>query len=113
MLFDYDTIRIATIGNSSKMQIWRVVGEGHMWTVLLKTGLTLLAVTIRVNHAANCSNVAGLELGDCGADLSDTANDLASRNARIHSWHSSTPLTTNGMEVRVAYAAEKDFNLNV
>jgi hypothetical protein len=65
MLFDYDTIRIAAIGNSSKVNIWRIVGEGHMWTVLLKTGLAFWAVTIGVNHAADCSNVAGLELSDC------------------------------------------------
>jgi hypothetical protein len=113
MLFDYDTIRIAAIGNSSKVNIWRIVGEGHMRTVLLKTGLALGAVTIGVNHAADCRNIAGFKLADCRADLGDTANDLVSRNARIDSWHSSTPLTTNGVEVRVAYAAEKDFDLNI
>src|SRR5919199_965931 len=113
MLFDYDTIRIAAIGNSSKVNIWRIVGEGHMRTVLLKTGLALGAVTIGVNHAADCRNIAGFKLADCRADLGDTANDLVSRNARIDSWHSSTPLATNGVEVRVTYAAEKDLDLNV
>src|SRR4051794_5093589 len=109
MIFDYNTVRIAAIGDASKVHIWRGVGEGHMRTILLKTSLTLLAVTIRVNHAAYRSNIAGLELGDCGADLNDMAYDLMSRNTRIDSWHS-TPLTTNGMKIRVAYTAEKDFD---
>ena len=112
MLFDYNTVRIAAIGYASKVNIWRVVGEGHVRTELLKTGLALRAVAIGVNQAADCSNVAGLEPGDCGADLSETANDLVSRNTWIDSRHS-TPLTTNGMEVRVADTAEKDFDLNV
>jgi hypothetical protein len=83
-----------------------------MRTILLKTSLALGAVTIRVNHAADCSNIAGLELGDCGADLSDTTNDLMPRNTWIDSWYL-TPLATNGVEVRVAYTAEKDFDLNI
>src|SRR5437764_15194075 len=106
MLFDYNTVRIAAIGNSSKVHIWRVVGEGHMRTVLLKTGPTLLAVTIRVNHAADCRNIAGFKLADRGADLGDTANNFMSRNTRLYCRHSSTPLTANGVEVRMAYTAE-------
>jgi hypothetical protein len=111
VIFDYNTFRVATIGDASKVHIRRVVGEGHMRTILLKTSLTLLAVAIRVNHAAYCSNVSKLELGYCRANLGDTANDLMSRNTWIDSWH--TPLTTDGMEIRVTDTAEKDFDLNV
>ena len=81
MLFDYNTVRITAIGDTSKMHVWRVEGEGRVRTKLLKTGLTLGAVTVRVNQAADCSNVAGLEFGDCRADLGDTADDLMSGNA--------------------------------
>jgi hypothetical protein len=112
MLFDYNTVRIAAIGYASKVNIWRVVGEGHVRTELLKTGLALRAVAIGVNQAADCSNVAGLELGDCGADFGDAADDLMSWNAWIDSRHRA-PLTTDLVEVRVADTAEKDFNLNV
>jgi hypothetical protein len=87
VLFDYNTIGIATVGNASKVHIRRVVGQCHMRAELLKTGLALLAVTIRVNQAAYCGNVARLELGDCGANLGDTANDLMSRNTWIDSGH--------------------------
>src|ERR687885_302578 len=101
MIFDYNTVRIATIGYTSKMYVRRVIGEGPVRTILLKTSLTLLAATVRVNQATYCSNVAGLELGDCRADLSDTADDLMSGNAWIDSRHS-TPLATDSVEVRVA-----------
>ena len=112
MLFDYNTVGIAAIGDASKVHVWRVVGEGHMRAELLETSLALVAVAVGVNQAADCSNVAGLELGDCGADLGDTADDLMSRNAWIDSGHR-TPLVTDLVEVRVADTAEKDFDLNV
>jgi hypothetical protein len=112
MLFDYNTVRIAAIGDASKVHIWRVVGEGHMWTILLETGLAVETVAIGVNQAAYCSNVAGLELGDFRADLSYTADDLMSGSAWIDSRHSA-PLATDGVEVRVADTAEKDLDLNV
>jgi hypothetical protein len=104
VIFDYNTVRIATIGDASKVHIWRVIGGGHVWTVLLKIGLALLA--------ADCSNIARLEFGDCRTDLGDTANDLMTRNARIDSGDR-TPLVTNGVEIGVADTTEKDFDLNV
>ena len=112
MLFDYDTVRIAAIGDASKVCVWRVIGEGHVRAELLESTLALEAVTVGVNHAADCSNVAWLEFGDCRADLSDTADDLMSRNAWVDSGHR-TPFATDLVEVRVADTAEKDFNLNV
>jgi hypothetical protein len=60
----------------------------------------------------NVPKVAWFELGDCGADLGDTTNDLMSWNTWIDSGHPA-PLVTDLMEVRVADTAEKDFNLNV
>jgi len=81
-------------------------------TELLKAGLALAAVAVGVNQTADCSKVAGLELGDCGTDLGDTTDNLMSGNAWIDSRHR-TPLATDGVEVRVAYTTEKDFDLNV
>ena len=112
VVFDDNTVRIAAIGDSSEVHVWRVVGEGHMRAELLETGLTLVAVAVGVNQAADCSKVAGLEVGDCGADVGDTANDLVSRNAWIDSGHH-TPLVTDLVEVRVTDTTEKDFDLNV
>ena len=94
------------------MHVWRVVGESHMSAELLETGSALGAVAVEVNRAADCDMVAGLELGDCGANLGDTADNLMSGNARIDRVRSA-PLVTDLVEIRVAYATEKDFNLNV
>jgi hypothetical protein len=112
VIFDYNTVRIAAIGDASKVNVWRVIGGGHVRTELLETRLTLLAVAVGINHAADCGNIARLEFGDCRTDLGDTANDLMTRNAWIDSGHR-TPLVTNSVEVRVADTAEKDFDLNV
>ena len=98
MLFDDNTVGIASIGDTSKVHIWSVVGEGHVRTELLETGLTLLAVAVGVNQAADCSKVAGLEVGDCGAYVGHTADDLMSGNAWIDSGHR-TPLVTDLVEV--------------
>jgi hypothetical protein len=80
--------------------------------VLLKTVPALRAVAVGVNQAAYCSNIAGLKLGDCGADLGDTTDDLVSWNAWIDSGHRA-PLVTDLVEVRMTDTAEKDFDLNV
>jgi hypothetical protein len=112
VLFDDNTVRIAAICHASNVHIRRVIGGGHMRAELLETGLALMAVTVGVNQAADSSKVAGLELGDCGADLGDTADDLVSGNAWIDSGHPA-PLVTDLVEVRVADTAEKDFDLNV
>ena len=112
MLFDDNTVGIAAIGDASKVHVWSVIGEGHVRAELLETGLTLVAVAVGVNQAADCSKVAGLEVGDCGADVGNTADDLMSGNAWIDSGHR-TPLITDLVEVRVADTAEKDFDLNV
>jgi hypothetical protein len=112
VIFDYNTVRIATIGDASKVHIWRVIGGDHVRTVLLKIGLALLAVAVGINHAADCSNIARLEFGYYRTDLGDTANNLMTRNAWIDSGHS-TPLVANGVEIGVADTAEKDLDLNV
>ena|SRR3954447_4106279 len=112
MFFDYNTIRIAAIGYASKVHVWRVVGEGDVWAELLESILALVAVAIRINHAANCSNVTWLEPGDCRANLGDAANDLMSRNAWIDSGRRA-PFATDSMKVRMTYTAEKDFDLNI
>jgi hypothetical protein len=46
MIFDYNTVRITAIGHASKVYVWKVVGEGHMRTELLKAGPALGAVAI-------------------------------------------------------------------
>src|SRR5689334_23662288 len=94
------------------MHIWRVIGESHVRAELLESILALVAVAVRINHAANCSNISWLEPGDCRANLGDAANDLMSRNAWIDC-RRRTPFATDSVKVRMTYTAEKDFDLNV
>jgi hypothetical protein len=112
VLFDDNTVRIAAIGNTSKLRVLGVIGESQVRAELLEAGLALVAVTVGVNQAANCGKVAGLELGDCGADLGDTADDLMSWYAWVDSGHRA-PLITDLMEGRVTDTAEKDFDLDI
>src|SRR5690349_13928127 len=45
-LIHHDAFRVAAVGDAAKMLVGRVVGECHMRTVLLKTGLALAASAI-------------------------------------------------------------------
>jgi hypothetical protein len=112
VLFDDNTVGIAAIGDASNVYVWSVVSEGHVRTELLEARLTLVTVAVGVNQAADCSKVAGLELGDCRAYVGNTADDLVSGNAWIDSGHRA-PLVTNLVEVRVTDTTEKNFDLNV
>jgi hypothetical protein len=47
------------------MLVRGIVSIDHIRAELLKTGLTIVAIFVRVNHAAYRSKIAGLELGDC------------------------------------------------
>ena len=37
MLFDYNAVRIAAIGDAYKVHVWRIIGEGHVWAELLES----------------------------------------------------------------------------
>jgi hypothetical protein len=63
---------------------------------LLKASLALGAAAIRIDHAADRSEVAGLELTDCRPDPGHTTNDLMSGDAWIDG---ATPLVTYCMKV--------------
>jgi len=68
---------------------------------------------VRVNHAADPSEVAGLVLGNCRANLSDTSDNLMTGDNGIGSRHEVAPLVTHRMDIGVTDAAEKDFDLYV
>ena len=80
---------------------------------LLEAGLALGAGAVGVDHAADRGEIAGLELGDCGADLRDTADDLMAGDAGVDRGHDVAPLIADLVEIGVADAAEEDLDLNV
>jgi len=110
---DYDAIGVAAIGDASEVLVRGVEGESHVRTELLDTGPALGAGAVGVNHASDGGEVAGLKLGDRGAGLGDTADDLMSGYDWVNSGHEAAPLVTHLVEVGVADTAEQNFDLNV
>ena len=110
---DDDAVGVAAVGDASEVFVGKVVGEGHVRAELLQAGLALGTGAVGIDHAADRGEVAGLELGDRGADLGDTADDLMAGDARIDGRHDLAPLIADLVEIGVADAAEQDLDLYV
>ncbi len=111
---DDDAIGVATIGDWSSLVLVRgVVGESQVWAELLETSFAMGASTVRVNHAADGGEIAGLVLGNCRADFGDATDHLMTGDNWVDCGHDTAPFVTHRMEVGVADAAEKDFDLYV
>ncbi len=110
---DDDAVGVATVGDASEVLVRGVVGEGQVRAELLKASLALRAGAVRVDHAADRGEVAGLVLRDCRADLGDTADDLMAGNDRVDRGHDARSTRCGPMEIGVADAAEEDFDLHV
>ena len=85
----------------------------HVGAELLESGLALGAGAVGVDQAADCGEVAGLELRHGGADLGDAADDLMAGDAGVDGGHDFPPLVAGLVEIGVADAAEEDFDLHV
>ncbi len=112
-LIDDDAVRIASIGDAAQVLIGKVVGKGKVRTELLEPGLTFGAGAVGIDHAADGSEVACLELRNGGADAGDSADDLVTRNAWVYRRHRVAPFIASLVEVGVADTAEQDFDLDV
>src|SRR5512132_1988065 len=110
---DNDLIGVATVGHAAEVLVRGVVGERHVGAELLKSSFALGAGTVRVDHAADRSEIAGFVLGNCRADLGDTADDLVPGDNRVDSGHDAAPLVAHLVEIGVADAAEEDLDLHV
>ena len=62
VFFDDNAIRVSTIGDASKMFVRGIVSIDHIRAELLKTGLTIVAISVRFNHAAYRARSPGLNL---------------------------------------------------
>ena len=113
VLVDDDAVGVAAVGDAAEVLVGEVVGEGHVGAELLEAGLALGAGAVGVDHAADGGEVAGLELGDGGADLGDAADDLVAGHAGVDGGHHVAPLVAGLVQVGVADAAEEDFDLHV
>ena len=112
-LVNHDAFGIAAIGNTPEMLVRHIEGEGQVGAEILKSGPALRTRAVGIHQAANRGKVTGLEFGNGGTDLGDTADDLMSRNNGVDRRHEFAPLVSNRVEVGVADATEKDFDLHV
>src|SRR5579864_9381158 len=63
-LIDDDAVGVAAVGYAAEVLVRRIEGKRHVRAELLKAGAALGARAVRIDHAADCGEVAGLELGD-------------------------------------------------
>ena len=112
-LVDHDAVRVAAVGDAAEMLVGEVVSEGQVGAELLEARLALRAGAVGVHQAADRGEVAGLELGDGGADLGDAADDLVAGDAGIDSGHDFAPLIAHLVQIGVADAAVENFDLDV
>src|ERR1017187_1294842 len=113
VFIDDDAIGVATVGDASEVLVRGVEGERQVRAEILKPNLAPGAGAVRVDEAADRGELAGLVLGNCCANFGDTPDDLMAWDNRVDSGHELAPLVADRMEIRVADAAEQDFNLNV
>ena len=95
------------------MLVRRIKGERHVRAELFEAGPALGTCAVRVDHTPDRGKVAGLELGNSGADLGYAADDLMSRNNRVLGGHESAPLVAHRMQTGVADTTEQNLDLHV
>src|SRR6266498_4004214 len=113
MFIDYDAFRVAAVGHASEVLVRRVEGEDHVRAELFKASFAVRAGAVRIDHAADRSEIAGLVLGHCRADFGDTPDNLMTWDNRVVRGHELAPLVAHRMKIRVADATEQDFDLHV
>ena len=79
--------------------VGKVVGEGDVGAELLEASLALGAGAVGVHQAADRGEIAGLELGNGGADLGDATDDLVAGNAGVDGGHHVSPLIAGLVEI--------------
>src|SRR5260370_19457721 len=112
-LIDNGALGVAAIRHASQMLIGKVVGVGRIQAELLESCKARGTGAVRVHHAADRCQVAGLELGYRGADARNAAHDFMAGNAWVNGGYESAPLVASLVEIGVADTAEEDFDLHV
>ena len=112
-LVDDDALGVAAIGDDSGVLVRRIKRERHIRAELLKARPALGTRAVGIDHAANRCKVARLEFRDCRSDFGHAANDLMTRNNRVHRRHEFAPLITHRVKIGMANTAEQDFDLHI
>src|SRR5439155_26782530 len=104
---------VAAVGHASEVLVRGVEGEDHVRAELLEPSLALWAGTVRIDHAADRSEIPGLVLFNCRADFGHTTDDLMTGDNRVIRGHELAPLVADRMHIGVAYATNDDFDFHV
>src|SRR5436305_9881017 len=95
------------------MLVRPVVGQYRARTKLLESRPAVRTSAVGIDEAADGGKITCFEFSDTGADLRDATEDLMSRDDGIHRRHDAAPLVAYLVQVRVADAAEQDFDLHI
>src|SRR5439155_20029737 len=113
MFIDDDGVGVTAIGDAAKVFVRRVESERHVWAELLEVTFAIWAGAVGVDHATNRDEVARLVLSNVRSDFRHAPHDLVTWNDRIICGHELAPLVAHRMEIGMADAAVKNFNLHV
>src|SRR5437870_5425647 len=109
-----NALRIAAVGDAAEDFVIAVVGQDHfILAVLLFACDTTRALAARIDHTADCGNVAFLEFLNRAARLHHTPDNFMSWHTRINGRHERVPFVTNQMQVRMTDTAVQDLDLNI
>src|ERR1035441_6144548 len=100
-LVDDDALRVAAVSWKLKVLVGPAIRPDPTRTELLVTRAAMRTRSIRINQAADRSQVARFEFGDTGTYLGHASDDLVAGNAWIHGLHEAAPLVARVMEVRM------------
>ena len=112
-LIDHNAVGVAAVGNTSRVSIGEVIGEGKVRAELFKPFFAFRAGAVGIDHAANGAQVADFKFLYSGADFGDPADNFVARDDRVDGGHCSAPLIARLMQVGVTDSAEEDFYLHV
>jgi len=90
-----------------------VVGQGQVRAELLKASLTLGTCSVGIDHTADSGEIARLEFRNGRSDRRDATDDFVARNTGVDRGHHPAPLIADLVKIRVADAAEKNFELDI
>src|SRR4029453_11627986 len=113
MFIDDDAIGIAAVGHTTDAFVRRIESERHVWAELLEVTFAIWAGPVGIDPATNRDEISCLELGNGRTNLGYTADDLMAGDDWIVRGHELAPFVADGMQVGMANATKKDFDLHI
>src|SRR5579884_2629424 len=113
LIYDH-ALRIAAVSHASEVLVRRIVRKRWLaGTELFLARGTKRACSVGIHYTADSRKIAFLEFRDCIARLHHAPNDLMPGNAGITRRQNRSKIVMHEMQVGVADAAEKNFDLHI